>query len=186
MDYNDLTEEGKEQYNAQLHFRYQTTGFDLKWERSKDGTTYSHAPELYIARYYPRGLYKIHPCYDKGEYKLSRAMVVNGKIGYFRLHDWIKGQKRAKELAQEDLDERYRNWKAACETPEFSRWREKVLGELGKNYSKLSAEETAALAAEKEKAEQEQRLKAALEESKRLENEFASWLKIDDTLDFGF
>jgi len=187
-EYKDLSDEGKEQYNAQLHFRYQTSRFTLKWERSENGTTYTHAPEHYIAPYYPRGLYKIHPCYDKGEYKLSRAMVVNGEVGYVRIHNWIKGQKRAKEMAQEDLEERFQKYcnHAASLTSVYKEWREKVIGELVKKYPKLSAEEIAARAALEEKAEQERRLKAALEESKRLENEFASWLKIDDTLDFGF
>ena len=192
VDYRDLNDEGKEQYNAQLHFRYQTSRFTLKWERSEDGTTYTHAPEYCIAPYYPRGLYKIHPCYDKGEYKLSRAIVVDGKIGYVCIRTWIKGQKRAKEMAQEDLNERFQKWQdcnrgTASLASEYKEWRDKVLGELVKKYPSGEMEALiAALAAEKEKAEQERRLKAALEESKRLENEFASWLKIDGTLDFGF
>lgn len=183
-NYQDLSEEGKEQYQAQLHFRYQTRRFDLKWERSQSGYVFSHPPEFFVKPYYPRGLYRISPGYIQGEYKLSRALVANGNIGYVQLENWIKGQKRAKELAQKDLDDRASSWLTGDTDPVFKQWRGDVLDELFRKFPKQSPEEITARAAEQEKAEQH-RLKAALEESKRLESEFESWKK-PGKLDFGF
>lgn len=174
----DLSPEGMDQYYAQLHFRYQTAYFELKWERSNEGETYTHPPDRWLGKHYPRGLYHICPCYEKGEYKLYRAMIAEGEIGYVHLESWIKGQKKAKELAQMDLNKRADRWVSRFEPSQdddgFEVWEQRVLSELYQKYPDKTPED---LAAEKHER--------ALQEAKKLQAEFESWKK-PGKLDFGF